>query len=289
MSSQSAPVKTAVKIVTDSVCDLPQRLIEQYRITVVPALVHFGLEQYRDRVEISVQEFMRRLPLANPPPKTSQPPPGAFLEAYEEATKDGSPVVSIHVSSRMSGTYQSAMVAKSMLADRDIEVYDSLLGSIGQGWVVLAAAREALAGKSKQEILATVARVGSRMRTLIVVDTLEYLARNGRVGRAQAWMGSMLRVKPILTVVDGVIEPLEKVLGGQRVLHRLVQLVDEGLDRSHRAALGIIHADAEEQALRVKEALEKLFKFDEVIIAETGPAIAANVGPGAYGVMLYQY
>ncbi|HSW10496.1 MAG TPA: DegV family protein [Bacillota bacterium] len=289
MSSQSAPAKTAVKIVTDSVCDLPERLIEQHRITVVPALVHFGVEQYRDRVEISVQEFMRRLPLAKTPPKTSQPPPGAFLEVYEEATKDGSSVVSIHVSSRMSGTYQSAMVARSMLADRDIEVYDSQLGSMGQGWMVLAAAREALAGKGKQEILATVARVGSRMRTLIVVDTLEYLARNGRVGRAQAWLGGMLRVKPILTVVDGVIEPLEKVLGGQRVLDRLVELVHEGLDRGQRAALGIIHAEAEEQASRLKEKLEKLFKFEEVVIAETGPAIAANVGPGAYGVMLYQY
>ncbi len=289
MSSQAAPSKTAIKIVTDSVCDLPQRLIEQYRITVVPALVHFGTEQYRDRVEMSIREFMRRLPLAKTPPKTSQPPPGAFYEVYEEATRDGSSVVSIHVSSRVSGTYQSAVIARSMLPDRNIEVVDSLLGSMGQGWMVLAAARDVLGGKSMQEILATVAQVGSRMKTLIVVDTLEYLARNGRVGRAQAWLGSMLRVKPILTVADGVIEPLEKVLGGQRVLERLVQLVHEGLDPSYRAMLGIIHADAEEQALRLKEALEKHFKFDEVVIAETGPAIAANVGPGAYGVMLYQY
>jgi len=284
----SGTVMARVRVITDSVCDLPERLAEEYRITVVPVLVHFGLEQYRDRIEMSIKEFMRRLPLAAIPPKTSQPPPWDFYQAYQDATADGSSVVSIHVSSKLSGTYQSAMIARSMLEDRDIEVVDSGLGSMAQGWVVLKAAREALAGKGKQEVLEAVARVAARVKTLIVVDTLEYLARNGRIGKAQAWVGSMLKIKPILTLEEGMIAPLEKVLGGARVLGRLVELVQSSLEKGKRAMLSIIHADAPEQAARLKQELEKLFDFDEIIIAPTGPAIAANVGPGAYGVMLYQ-
>jgi DegV family protein with EDD domain len=275
-------------VITDSVSDLPQRVAEEHGITVIPVMVHFGLEQYRDRVEMSIREFMRRLPLAKTPPKTSQPAPGDFLQAYQEATADGSSVVSVHPSSRLSGTYQSAVIARSMLEDRDIEVVDTRLASMGQGWVALRAAREAMLGRSKQEVMSAVTRVASSVKTLIVVDTLEYLARNGRIGKAQAWLGTMLKVKPILTLDDGLIAPLEKAVGAARALGRLVDMVRENIELGKRVVLGIVHADAAAQAQRLKEELERLFDIEEVIITETGPAIAANVGPGTYGVMLYQ-
>ena len=281
-----------VKVITDSTSYIPRPLRASLDIGVVSLSSEMDGVSYADDAE-DYTPFYTALGASGAFPTTSQPSVQSMVDLMEERVSAGHAVVGVFISELMSGTYSTAILARGMVQERHpdavIEVVDSRSNCMELGFAALAAARTAAEGGSVEQVVEAANEMTGRTRFLFTPPTLEYLRRGGRIGNASALLGSLLQIRPILTVVDGVIEPLEKVLGGQRALARLVQLVDEGLDRGHRAALGIIHADAEEQALRVKEALEKLFKFDEVIIAETGPAIAANVGPGAYGVMVYQY
>lgn len=187
-----------VKIVTDSTSDIPKDLLEEYNIKMVPLNVHIDSEVYKDQVELSPEEFFKRLPVASKLPRTSQPSPGEFKAAYSEVGSSGDSIVSIHISREMSGTYQSAIMAASMLPELDIEVIDSRLVSMGLGVVVLEAARAARDGASKDEVIAIVKKMMSSVSVLFCVDTLYYLEKNGRIGKAQSFLGTILHIKPIL-------------------------------------------------------------------------------------------
>jgi DegV family protein with EDD domain len=286
------PQRGIVRVVTDSLADIPDELMASLKIGFVPLTVRFGVEQFKDRVEMSVREFFQRL-RATPQAqgiRTSQPAPGDFVSVFREAGAGGASVVSVQPSAKFSGTYQAACVARDVLARQgyDIEVVDTSSASMGQGWAAIEAARAALAGCGKAEILKRIAHVAGRVKVLITLDTLDYVYRNGRIGRAAALLGTLLHIKPILTVTAGELDAVEKVVGAERVIGRLVENFKRLLPGGARVKCAVMHADAAERARELAAALGRAFKIDELITTETGPALAANVGPGAYGAMMYE-
>ncbi|NLN06306.1 MAG: DegV family protein [Firmicutes bacterium] len=278
-----------VKIITDSTADLPQGLADQLGITVVPLKVHFGEEEYLDWIDLDSDAFYAKL-LAERTvlPRTSQPAPADFEAVYKEAAAEHKSIISIHLSSELSGTYQSAVLAKNSLPELDITVVDSRLASMAFGIVVLEAARAARAGRSKEEILTQINRQLSRVRVYFAVDTLEYLQRNGRIGKAAAWVGGLLNVKPLLTLKDGIVVPKEKVRGKTKALERLLELVQEEADGPIGGKAVVLHGNEPVKAGELTEKLQQRYNFSEVIVSSIGAVIGTHTGPGVLAVCVLQ-
>lgn len=271
-----------VRIVTDSVSDLPPRLAADLGVRVVPAYVHFGLSTYRDGVDLSEEEFYAKLASERHLPKTSQPSPADFYEAYKEASSDGQSIVSIQPTSELSGTYQSACIARASLPDADIEVIDTRTCTMAQGLLVIEAARAAMIGLSKSEIIKMVRALTERVRLYVLLDSLDFIARSGRVGKAKLFIAGMLNIKPIITVAGGIVQPLERVRGASRVIPRLVDLCQDAM-KSARVRAAVIHASAVDQANQLRDEVERRLST-RAIVASAGPAIVTNGGPGSFGV-----
>lgn len=274
-----------VKIVTDSTADLPESLIRKHGITVVPLNVHFGEEVYQDGVDIWASEFYYKLQNGPHLPRTSQPSPGDFLKVYTELTADGSDVVSLHLSKQLSGTWQSAQMAKEMLEGGRVTVVDSASASMGLGLLALEAARRAGEGATADQV-AEAAERGSRSLSLyFVVDTLEWLQKNGRIGRATAFLGSLLNLKPVLTVEDGVVTPVEKARGKGKAVARMFELTHQRLGE-RPARFCVLHADRPEEAADLAEQAKREFNCVEApVISEVGPIVGTHVGPGTLGLV----
>jgi DegV family protein with EDD domain len=276
-----------VKIVTDSTADLPSSTCERLGITVVPLNVHFGEAVYRDQVDLDSDQFFSLLARSAELPKTSQPAPGRFEEAYRQLGADGSQIVSIHLSSKLSGTLHSAELARDAVrAMTQVEVLDSHSASLGLGLIVMAAAEAAQAGADQREVVSLVRRLAQNVHILFFVDTLEYLQRGGRIGRAGAFLGTLLNIRPILRLEEGEVQPAEKVRTRSKAIDRLVEFVElfPNIDR-----LAIVHssssaADAE-TLLRL---IEPLYPRDEIIVGRYGPVIGTHAGPGGLGVVVSQ-
>ena len=274
----------AVRIVTDSTADLPPALAEQLGVTVVPANVVINDESYRDGVDITPDEFYQHLVADSRVPTTSQPSMGTFQTAYRELLEQGDEIVSIHVTGKLSGTVNSAEQAKSGLGDdAPIEVIDSRLASIAMSLVVLDAVELANQSLPYQEIAETVRRNLSRTTTFFALDTLEYLQKGGRIGKAQAFMGSLLSVKPILTLEEGEVHPLERPRNHRRAMQRLIDLTREQAPASR---LGIIYSTDEQWADDLRGSLSDLAPAEQIITARFGPALGVYVGPRAVGVAI---
>src|SRR5690606_38545588 len=219
-----------VRIVTDSTADLPAEVREEYGIEMVPLYVHFGDEVFRDQVDMSPDQFFRRLTAEKERlPQTSQPSPSDFAEVYRRLAEGGDTIVSIHISEAMSGTLQSARAAREMLQGADIRLIDSRLVTACLGHVVLDCAQAARDGASADEVVERAESLCSRTNLFGAIDTLEYLERGGRIGRAQALLGSLLNMKPIVTLSDGVVAPAGRVRGRSRVIPELVRLFGEAV------------------------------------------------------------
>lgn len=278
-----------VRLVTDSTADIPRSYVEELGITVVPLNVHFGDKAYLDYIELTSENFYDLMRKSPEHPRTSQPSPGDFAKVYEELTKDGSTVVSVHISGALSGTCQSANLAKEMLPGKRIEIVDSRLASMAIGLPVIVGARAAKAGKGAEEVLAAVNGAIANTGVLFAVDTLEYLARNGRIGKAAALLGTLLSVKPLLTLEDGVVEPLEKVRGEKKVFPRMVEIIGEKLAPGGSApVVAIAHADCADRAATLRAAITEAYHPSEFIIGGLGAVIGTHVGPGTTAVMWYQ-
>lgn len=276
-----------VFLVTDSTADLPKEIASGLGITVVPLKVIFGSgEAYQDGVEIEAAEFYRRQVEKNEYSSTSQPTPAEFAEVYSRLAADGRSIISIHLSANLSGTVQSAHMAAAMLPEADIKVVDSRLASMGFGLIVMEAAQAAREGKSKAEIMSLVTYMVENTQVFFFVGTLEYLVRGGRIGKAQAFLGSLLNIRPILYLKEGIVQPFEKVRGKARALERLVQAVEEKF--GNRALLcSLVHSIDPEglEQLRLK-AKEKLNIANEPIVAsELGAVIGTHTGPGVVGIV----
>ena len=271
-----------VRIVTDSTCDLPAHVVERLGITVVPLTVFFGEEALLDGVEIDSQTFYERLRGPGPLPRSSQPSVDLFQEAYERLSADGSEIVSIHLSSKLSGTLNAASVAREVVKDSaHVDLIDSYQVSLGLGLIVMEAALAAQAGKSLAEVVSATRRAMDRTGVFLVVDTLEFLRRGGRIGRASSLVGSLLSIKPILHVEDGEVAPIERVRTRAKAIERIFQLASE---RPRSKTLFVAYAGDSAQAKMLIERLRPALPHTEILIAEFGPVVGVHTGPGSLGI-----
>ncbi len=273
-----------IRIVTDSTADLPKELVAKHRIVVVPLKVIFNDgEPLLDGVDIETEQFYLRQVEKKEYSRTSQPAPAEFYNVFSRITASGASIISIHLSSALSGTCQSARMAREMLPGSDIDVIDSRSASMGLGLMVLEAARSAASGKTKKEILDLIGKMISSTKLYFVVDTLEYLARGGRIGKAQALLGTILSIKPLLHLNDGVVAPLEKVRGKSRAIERLAQLVEEKAGRQ-RVICSIVHGVDQAGMEQLYHRLIPCLNCGEPVLSTLGAVIGTHVGPRTLGV-----
>lgn len=270
-----------VKVVTDSLSDIPPALVQELDITVVPLLVRFGGDVYRDRVDLTMAEFHKKLTATTTLPSTSQPAVGVFEETFSTLAKETDEIFSVHVIGALSGTFNSAAAAAHNIAQAAIRVVDSQSVSMGLGWLAILAARAAKEGKNLDQIDRLVADSLRRVHIIAMLDTLEYAQRGGRLGKGAALAGSLLNVKPILSITDGEVVPVEKPRTQQRALERIV---DIAFASGPIQEIAVIHAAAPEQAEQLREILSKTLVEADIVVAETGPVLSAHTGPGAVGV-----
>ncbi len=276
----------AVKVVTDSTSDIPAEVARELEIAVVPLYLHFGNEVYQDGVDLSADEFFHKLVTAPELPKTSAPSAGAFMETYERLATETNEIISIHISTKLSATYNAASLGKrGMEAPCRVEVVDSLSASIGLGLLAITAAKAALAGANLGEITATISQAIPRTYYFGMLDTLEYLYKGGRIGKAQAFLGSMLNVKPLLTLRDGEAYPLERVRGRPKALAKLCELVEKF---HHVKEMAIAHTTTSEELEALAIRLSSLFPADQTYKSRCGATMGTYLGPGALTVAVIE-
>lgn len=270
-----------IRIVTDSNCDLPQDLVEEYSITVVPLYVNIGTDSYLDGVEMSRSEFYTRLPSFASHPTTSVPSPGQFYKAYSQLKEEGATqIISVHISITLSAVVNSARLAVEEIEEVDIAVVDSGQLTLGTGLQVLAAAKAAQEGHSMESILAMLRDMSRRTLCCAALDTLEFLKRSGRLTRFQSGLGSILQVKPLLKMAGGEMD-MERVRTRGRATQRLIELVEE-LGPLQDLAVVHTHAPRRAQALWHK-AKHLMPGGGPPLFSEVTPVIGAHIGPGAVG------
>ena len=277
----------AVRIVTDSTSDLPADVIEQLGITVVAQNVHFGTETYKDNVTITPDSFFSMLASSKELPKTSQASPGEFKEVYDQLGEGADGIVSIHVAAKLSGTYNSAVQARELTtAQCPVEVIDTAQASMGEGLVAIAAAEAANAGASVDEVAAVARSAAGRSHCMALLETLEYLQKGGRIGKAQAMMGSILQIKPMIVVRDGEVHELGKA---RTFAKALAKLKETAQSMGPADSLAIIHSTTPDAAQAFADHFVAILPSGaRPYIARFGPALGVHVGPGAIGVALVQ-
>ncbi len=269
-----------VRIVTDSTADLTPEQQRAAGITVVPLNLHFGDEVFRDHVDLSTDEFFRRLKASSQLPRTSQPSVGAFEEAFRRLREGGDEIVSVHLSGKVSGTYNSALMAAQSVGEGKIDVVDSLSTSMALGFMALEGAKQAKAGRDRQAVAECLNALVPKARVICVVDTLTYLERGGRIGKARALLGSLLNVKPILQLKDGEVVPLGRARGRPQALSRLVEL----LERDGKVSqLAIMHGAAQADAEQLRDRIASSYPGLDIQLTEIGAVLGTHTGPGVIG------
>jgi len=271
-----------VKVVTDSTSDLPPEIASRYEITVVPALVQFGHETYRDGVDLSPDDFYSKLRVSEELPQTAAPSPGAFREVYERLAGESDAVISVHISASLSAMCDSAHSASNDL-DMPISIIDSQSASMSCGLLAILAAKAAQEGLSLEDIETRIA--GAVPRTIVygLFETLEYLRKGGRIGRAQAFLGSVLSIKPILAIRQGEVVPVQRVRTRSRAMVRLSSLVQ---NLSPLEELSVMYTTNPNDMEALVQHLEGYFPKEKIYKARIGSVIGTYVGPGAVGVAL---
>lgn len=279
-----------IVILTDSASDIDASVRESLGIVAVPFKVMFGPETYQDGVTISSTAFFEKLSQSSVLPTTSQPSPLEFAEAYkaiyEKYGKDVQ-IIAIMLSAALSGTYQSAMIAKSMLEESiDITVIDSRKASYVHGMICVDAAKAAQEGKSKQQILDRIDRYLDEVQVYFIVDTLEFLQKGGRIGRAAAVIGSLLNIKPILTLDPvGYVSAFDKVRGTKKALNRVLEALQE-YSQGKPVKAAVLHSSVPDQAAEILERIKQEFQVADSHLEEIGPVIGTHTGPGLLGIVM---
>src|SRR4051794_221176 len=280
-----------IAFVSDSTAGLPTDQAEKYKVLVVPLQVMFGTQAYRDGLDLTQSQFFEKLKSAKTLPTTSQPTIGDFESAYKQLLADPEvdSIISVHLSSKLSGTYSSAAAAVERLgagSNKPITVIDSLSAYLGEGLMVIDGARAAEAGKSHEEVVALIRSMVPETTVLLLVDTLEYLQRGGRIGGAQALIGGLLNIKPILRVTDGALEPLERVRSRRKAMERLVEIAAEATgNRPCQVCVG--QAEAAEDAKALSRMIHEKMNVKEEFNSERSPTISTHTGPGVLGFVYY--
>jgi DegV family protein with EDD domain len=277
-----------VKIIAVTSAGITTEEIAKLDITMIPQRINFGLETLRDGIDISNEVFLQRLASSKDWPKTSQPPAGDFVEAFKRIRAAGDEALAVVVSSKLSGTVSSANTAKSELKDDPgITVFDTLSVAGGEGLMVLAAARRAQAGHRVAEIVQHLEDMRDHMHIYLVFNTLEYLAKGGRIGNAQKLIGSMLQMKPILTLKHGAIEPHERIRTKNKALARLREIVDHAIRGKHKVQVAVMYTEITYEATQFANELKEQYHLAECNAYHMSPAVGAHAGPGALGIAYY--
>lgn len=277
-----------IAIVTDSTAYIPKQLRDELGITMVPLNVIFGNETYKEETEITTSDFYEMMKKETELPKTSQPAIGLFATEFERLAKDYDQVISIHLSSGISGTYQSAVAAGSMVEEIEVIPFDTEVSCMPQGFYVLEAAKLANEGKTSDEIISRLTEMKGKMRAYFMADDLSHLHRGGRLNGAQLIVGSLLQIKPVLHFEAGKIVPFEKVRTAKKALNRIYGLLDEDASTGEPIQVVVIHGNCEEEAEKIKEQLSSQYPHANITISYFGPVIGTHLGEGSIGIGWYK-
>ena len=271
-----------IAIVTDSTSDLPNKVTKDNGIFVVPLNVHFGDETFIDGVNLDTSEFYPKLISSEFHPTTSQPSVGTFLETYEKVLKSYDSIISIHISSKLSATYSSALQAKEQLSNDNIKVIDSKNGTLGLGALVHYISKRSKKEKDLEALVSVADQMIDKSQFYGLCATLEYLAKGGRIGKAQKFLGSLLKVKPILSAngFDGEIGSVAKVKTFSKGMDYLVDIVMDNQIED----LFVVHGGDIESANILIKKLEEVIDPKNIIISEFGPVVGTHLGPGSFGI-----
>ena len=270
------------RIVTDSASDIPRELAQKLGISIVPLTVSFGKEVYRDGIDLNAGEFYTKLAQNKILPKTTQPSVGSFIDTYKTLTQENSKIISIHLSNKLSGTYNAALQAKEAMGkDCHIEVVDSESVSMGSGLTVIAAAKAILDGASFKETMDIVHQSIPRIRLLAFFQTLEYVEKGGRLGKGKALLGALLHVKPLITVQGGEVQPSGMARTRTSALQRLHDFVKALL---HIKELSIMYTTIFEDVRVLAGLLDPIFPSDRILVAQAGSILGTHTGPGTLAV-----
>lgn len=276
-----------IKIVTDSTAYLSPAVLKKCQISEVSLTVNFGKDSFLEGAVKDYHDFYQKLRNSQIFPTTSQPSAGDFLSVYQKLTEDGSSVISIHISGLLSGTVQSARTAAGMLEGRDICVVDSLFTAAALGYMVEEAGEMACSGKSKEEILAKIEYLKKNTYFLLLVDTLEYLHRGGRIGGAAALFGNLFQIKPILYLKDGALDVLTKVRTREKAIRQLVKEAEERMgDSWENARIGVLHVDNPTGARHLTDLLKERYPGINPEVGQVGPVLGSHAGPGATAIVI---
>jgi DegV family protein with EDD domain len=281
-----------VAVVTDSCASIPEPTIEALDIHWVAYYIHRGKEVLRDLVTVQRKEFFQWLPTAKELPTTASPGPGDYLTMYEELAGEGvHGIVSIHMTSAGSGAYQAAKAAQAMAAERlpdiRIEVIDTRNVSMCHGWMVIEAARAALANKPLDEIVTLIKGMIPKTHMIQTADTLKYLYMGGRIGKAKHLMGTLLNIKPLIGMEDGIIVPLGSARSRKRAYRKMADMVEAAVGRIGKIKIAYVHAAAQEETEKLKAMIETRLTCVESLVAELSPALGVHTGPGTTGVCFF--
>ncbi|MFN3741393.1 MAG: DegV family protein [Anaerolineales bacterium] len=275
-----------VAIVTDSTAYLPPDLIQKYGIAVTPQILIWGDETFRDGVDIQPQEFYKRLKTAKVMPTTSQVSVVTMQDTFQHLIESGHEVLGIFISSKLSGTIQSALQAKESMgaAGEKVVIVDSLTTAMAMGFIALSAARAAQDGASLRECQQIAEKAREHVGVYFVVETLEFLHRGGRIGGAQRFLGTALNMKPVLSLRDGRVEAVERIRTKGKAIERVLELVAEDIKGRSPVRLATLHANAAEEAKQLLERASAMFQATESIFSEVSPVIGSHAGPGTVGL-----
>jgi len=277
-----------IKIVTDSTCNLSPEQLQRYDIRAAPISIQFGTETYEEDIDINRDLFYKKIDEMGIIPTSSQPAPGRFADYYRELTDQGHSILSIAITSKHSGTYQSAVLAKDMVPEADVEVFDSLTISLGTGYMVLEAARAAEAGQSRESILQRLEEIRDNMCLSFTPATLKYLQMSGRVGRLATAFASLLDIKPVITLEDGLLEARENVRTRSKAINRLLELTEEKLGTSDPINIAVIHARTQEEGQALLEKAQARFNCQETLIGDLVASLTVHGGPGTLILFAYK-
>jgi len=273
-------------IVTDSSANLPEDLVREYGIVVVPIYLRWNGKDYRDGVDITARELYRRLREGNSLPQTSSPSVGDFLRTYLELAGEAETIFSIHLPPSLSATYESARTAAQLVENARVYVVDCRTAAAAQGFVVLEAARAARRGASPQEILERIEYISSRTHLFATLGTLKYLYFGGRIGLAAVLLGSALKLHPILYLKDGIADVWSKPRTRKRAIEELLKIAEQKID-GKKVHIAVMHGDALEEALYLRDELVKRFDCAEIFVTEFTPVMGAHTGPGLLGIAFW--
>lgn len=282
--------RARIGVLTDTIADLPDQFVAKYGINVIPVKVHVGDKTYLDKVEMTKEQFLKLLEKGAENPKTSQPSPYDFQVVFEKMLGEYDKIIAVHASSDLSGTFHSAVMAKEALGEKAegrIALFDTRQASMGEGLIALKAGEMVYQGAEVDGILAELSRISSNMRTRFVPDTLTYLQRGGRIGKASAFLGNILSIKPLLGV-DGQVYPIEKIRGGRNVVPKLVEQFKSDLGPSDRARVTVISSNMPEEHAALDKLINEDGRASEIIYASMGAAIGCHVGPKVIGLIWHK-